>query len=89
MPVCFVIDVPGGTLDKYDQIREALGAPLGEGQIGHVAGSTPNGIRVVDVWDSREAFDRFMQEHLGEQLAAAGFQPEVAEFDVHAAEFRD
>jgi hypothetical protein len=89
MAVCLVITVPGGTLDQYDQVRAGLGEPLGEGQIAHVAGATADGIRVVDVWESRADFDRFVQAKLGEQMARAGFpQPEIAEFEVHDSVYR-
>jgi hypothetical protein len=30
-----------------------------EGILSHVAGQTENGFRVVDVWESKEACDRF------------------------------
>jgi hypothetical protein len=89
MAVCLVINVPGGTLEQYNQVRGALSAPLGEGQISHVAGATADGICVVDVWESRAAFDRFMAEEIGEQLARAGVpQPQISEFEVHASEYR-
>jgi hypothetical protein len=87
MAICLVINIPGATLEQYDQVRSAVGDPLGEGQLWHVAGATPDGICVVDVWKSRADFDRFMQEKLGEQLARAGVpQPEILEFEVHATE---
>ena len=90
MAVCLVINVPQATLEQYDEVRRGLGEPLGDGQISHVAGATPDGICVVDVWESRGDFDRFMQEKLGEQLARAGFAqpPQIAEFEVHASERR-
>ena len=90
MAVCLIVNVPGATLEQYDQVREALVDPLGEGQISHVAGATEDGICVVDVWESREHFDRFMQERLGEQLARVGFpEPQITEFSVHSSERRD
>jgi hypothetical protein len=89
MAVCLVISIPGGTLDQYDQVRRALGEPLGDGQISHVAGATPDGFCVVDVWESREDFDRFMREKVGEQLDRAGVPPpQIVEFQVHASEHR-
>jgi hypothetical protein len=89
MAVCLVISVPGSTLEQYDEVRRALGDPLGDGQISHVAGATESGFCVVDVWESRADFDRFVQERLGEQMARAGMQdPQIAEFEVHASEQR-
>jgi hypothetical protein len=48
------------------------------GLLVHVAGQGPNGFRVVDVWESEEAFRRF-GEKLMPILKAAGVegQPEV------------
>jgi hypothetical protein len=90
MAVCLVINIPGGTLEQYDEVRRAVVEPLGEGQVSHVAGATQNGFCVVDVWESREHFDRFMEERLGEQLGRAGVpQPQITEFEVHASERRD
>jgi hypothetical protein len=88
--VCLIVNIPGATLEQYDQIREAIGDPLGEGQISHVAGATDAGMCVVDVWESRADFDRFMQERLGEQFARVGFsgQPQITEFEVHSSESR-
>ena len=90
MAVCLIVTVPGGTLDQYDAVRSALSGPLGEGQISHVAGATSDGLCVVDVWESRADFDRFLEAQLGEQLAREGVpQPEIVEFEVHASERRD
>ncbi len=88
--VCLVINIPEATLQQYDQVREAVSDPLGEGQISHLAGATSDGICVVDVWESRADFDRFMAERLGEQLGRFGFpEPQIAEFEVDASERRD
>jgi hypothetical protein len=88
MAVCLVINVPGATLEQYDEVRRAID-PLGEGQTWHVAGATADGICVVDVWNSREDFDRFLQQQLGEELQRAGIpEPQITEFEVHATEHR-
>lgn len=89
MAVCLIINIPGGTLQQYDEVRAAIGDPLGDGQISHVAGATDDGFCVVDVWDSRADFDRFMQEQLAGPLGRAGVpQPQITEFPVHASEQR-
>jgi heme-degrading monooxygenase HmoA len=77
--------VPGGTVEQYEQVNEALGiegddtAP--EGLVLHVAGDTEDGFLIVDVWESEEALNRFFEQGAGAALAAAG-APE-AERDVH------
>jgi hypothetical protein len=89
MSICLIVRVPGATLEQYDQVRDGLNRALEDGQISHVAGATDDGLCVVDVWESRAHFDRFMQERLGEQLQRAGFgQPEITEFPVHSSESR-
>jgi len=85
MPVFLLINIPGATIEQYDQVDEGIGEPrLGEGQTYHVAGKTEDGLCVVDVWESREHFDRFLDERLGEQLQRAGVpQPEITEVPIH------
>ncbi len=85
MPVFLFIKVPGATTEQYDDLERGLGEPrLGEGQTYHVAGTTEDGLCVVDVWESREHFDRFLAERLGEQLQRVGVQqPEITEVKIH------
>lgn len=70
MPVVAVFQGPTLTQDIYERSvqrltngqkdqMEALGDWPVEGLLAHVAGQGANGFRVVDVWDSEEAFDRF------------------------------
>ena len=43
-----------------------------------------DGIRVVDVWTSREAFDRTLTGEFAEQAEALNFpEPEISFYDVH------
>jgi hypothetical protein len=51
-----------------------------DGQLRHFAGPTPDGFRVIDVWDSREAFVRFEREVLA-PLGFAGTRR--VEFPIH------
>jgi len=88
MAVAIVLDLNGGTLDQYDQVVERMGlTPGGSGPPGapfHWVAKTDDGIRVVDVWESREAFDRFAQEQIGPQTQAVGMsQPSMDFHDVH------
>jgi len=87
MAVCLVIDVPGGRLDQYDAVMRKLGesgGTLGEGQTFHAAGPSDDGFTVIDVWNSREDFDRFIQGRLGEAIQEAGVpQPQIREIPVH------
>jgi len=82
MPIAHIIDMPQAGVREYEQAF-ALIHPDGAwpvGQLDHIAGPTPEGFRVIDVWESQEAFDRFERDVL-EPLGFAG-QPRV-EFPVH------
>ena len=75
MPVVVVHQGPSLTQDKYEEaVRrltdgksrlESLADWPAEGILFHTAGQGENGFRVVDVWESEEAFGRF-----GEVLGA-------------------
>lgn len=86
MPVVAVFE--GLTQDQYEQsVKELTGSksrmestsdwPV-DGLLAHVAGQGEGGFRVVDVWDSEEAFQRF-GETLVPILQTLGVdaQPEV------------
>jgi hypothetical protein len=52
--------------DIYDAVQEKLGlqGDPPEGLIVHTAGTDAGQFRVIDVWESREAHDRFRDERL-------------------------
>jgi hypothetical protein len=82
MPIVHIIDMPGADVSAYDQAFAAIhpGGAWPEGQLEHIAGPVEGGFRVIDVWESREAFDRFEAAIL-EPLGFAGIPR--AEFPVH------
>lgn len=78
----------GITQEQYDAMR-----PIAQwendhpdGAIFHVAYFTDGGINVVDVWESPQQFDRFMEERLGRAIQEVGAQgePQIQWFDAHA-----
>jgi len=79
----------GATTDQYDQIRERMGLTPGgatpPGALFHWVAETDDGLRIVDVWESREAFEQFAQEKIGPYSAEAGItDPPAMEFyDIH------
>lgn len=86
MAIGILIEIPGGTQRQYDQVMQKLqlGGKPAPGGLYHVAGPMDGGWRVVDVWESKEAFDAFFQAKLQQALKEAGvppFQPKV--FPVH------
>lgn len=46
---------------------------------------TDSGLRVIDVWESREQFDEFAQEQIGPFSQQVGItsQPTIQFFEVH------
>ena len=89
MAVAIVMDWgDGATLDQYDQVVDKMGfEPNGVGAPGgqfHWAAKTDDGIRVCDVWDSREQFEAFAQEQIGPLTAEAGLgEPQMTVYEVH------
>ena len=56
-----------------------------EGMLLHTAGPKPGGRRVFDVWESKEAFDRFAQERLMPAVRQAGVtsEPQPQPYEVY------
>jgi hypothetical protein len=84
MAIGLLFEIPGMTQEQYDGALQAggLADSLPSGQILHVAGPMEGGWRVTDVWETREAFDRFAEEVLAPSMG--GQAPQPTEFEVHA-----
>ena len=67
MSYAFVKDV-AATWERYQRFAEAI-SPTPPGLIVHVAGPTDEGYRIIEVWESREAWLRFSGEALGATVA--------------------
>ncbi len=80
---------PGMTVEQYDDVVNRMGfEPRGAGGPGllfHWVTKTDDGIRVTDVWETQEDFDKFAEEKIGPITQAVGIQgqPETTYFDVH------
>ena len=89
MAVAVQLDFEGATLEQYDAVCQKMGlTPRGagpKGAISHFATMTDSGLRVVDVWESREQFDTFAQEQIGPFSQEVGIpsQPTIQFFEVH------
>jgi hypothetical protein len=85
MAVAITMDFAGGTLEQYDRVMELMeldGTP--PGALFHWVASTGDGIRVVDVWETQEQFDRFAAEKIGPTSAQVGIDPPtMAVHEVH------
>ncbi len=50
--------------ETYERLAAALGDAVPDGLIVHVAGPTDSGFRIIEVWESQEAWERFRSERL-------------------------
>ena len=89
MPVAVEMNFRGATLDQYDQVIKKMGltpgGPVPPGAISHWVAKTEDGIRVVDVWETKEGFEHFAETQIGPYTREAGFEeaPETRFYDVH------
>jgi hypothetical protein len=80
MAVALVLSFKDRTRADYDAVNAKLDfdtkTAAGEwptGLLSHAAGTREDGnLCVIEIWESREAQGRFMQDQLGPALAAAG-----------------
>jgi hypothetical protein len=73
--VMVIIEAPGVTVEQYDQVNEAMGVSRvadAPGLISHVAGETDDGLLAVDIWESAEAFEGFVEGRLMPAFQQAG-----------------
>ena len=92
MAVILVHQGPTVTQERYDDVvRRMMGKDHAEspsdwpveGLLVHAAGEGPNGFRIVDVWESEEACNRF-GEVLGPHLEDAGITDQPELYEAHA-----
>ena len=65
-----IVEDVAASWEHYQRFAEALSGPPPPGLIVHAAGPTDEGFRIVGVWESEEAWQRFLAERLGEDAAA-------------------
>jgi len=92
MSVVLIHQGPSLTQKTYEEIvRKLTDGETGlkspsdwpvEGLLMHVAGQSPQGFRVVDVWQSREACDRF-GEFLAPILQEVGVDAQPETYEAH------
>jgi hypothetical protein len=89
MAIAVQMDFTGATLEQYDQVIEKMGltphGPGAPGGISHWVAKTEDGIRVVDVWETKEQFERFAQDQIVPYAREAGVpgEPRLEFFEVH------
>lgn len=63
--------------EHYGRFAEALAGPTPAGLVLHAAGPTDEGFRIVAVWESEQAWERFRTERIGPDLGAGAQVPPV------------
>lgn len=93
MAVAVIVEIAGGTAEQYDAIMAEmkLGTWPPPHNISHLAGPYDGGWRVVDVWDSAEAFDAFAREQIMPLTQKHGMtgQPQITVWPIHNQESRN
>ena len=98
MTIGIIMEFDGFKPENYDAVSRRINWPekWPDGLTFHVAGPTNGGMRLVEIWDSRDQFDRWMaetiqpaiQEVTAEHRRAAGPPPRFTEFAIHRQEAR-
>jgi hypothetical protein len=88
MTYAFVQDI-ASSWEQYERVAAGLTDPTPDGLILHLAGPTDEGFRIIAVWDSEEAWQRFQAQRLRPAIAALGgpARPEPTFRDLHANHF--
>jgi len=87
MATAMLMNWSGVTLEQYDACIRRLGVEgsPAPGIFLHVAGPTADGVRILELWDTREGFERFLRDRLLPTARDIGFEgePNVEFYPVH------
>jgi quinol monooxygenase YgiN len=85
--VIVIAEVPDAGTDVYDQVRDEIpGHDENHPSVSHAAAITDDGLLIVDVWESEEAFGRYAGEKVapaGEKAGMTGFEPRFVKVHGH------
>jgi quinol monooxygenase YgiN len=85
MAIGLLFDGPGVTQDQYYQVFNEVtdnGTRKVPGMLSHHAGPIDGGFCVIETWESQEALQDFVEQHLGKAIAAAGIETQPKIFEV-------
>ena len=89
MPYARLAMFPEGTTQQHEAIVEGLGDSHtnARGRLVFAAGETPEGFHIIQIWETREQLDQWVQDNLGKAMAAAGSRgykhpPVITDFEV-------
>jgi hypothetical protein len=78
----------GATPDQYDRMRDKLDweNDVPDGAVQHVVWFDGGGMNIVDVWESEDTFNAFIQNHVMPAVQELGIpgQPDVQIDQAHA-----
>jgi hypothetical protein len=81
MAVAIDLDFDGGTLEQYDEVARLMdyepGGAAPPGCLFHWGTLTDRGLRITDVWETKEQFEQYAKEAIGTVLGA-GWHPRTA-----------
>ena len=91
MVIARMFEGKGWTAAQYDELISKLVADLGldpgqsaPGVLFHWSAATDDGMRAVDVYESREVADRLVGDHIGPIAGSLGLPlPDITELEVH------
>ena len=94
MAIGMLLTWSGFTKEQYEKVVDILDLAKKPqpGMIFHCAGQASGGWRVFDIWESQEAYDRFMRDRLGPAFKTAGIQgsgPNPEFFPIHNIQVSD
>jgi hypothetical protein len=89
MAVALRLDFTKFGLDDYDAVCKALNFPAEwpDGLLVHGSTEVDGRLRVLDMWESRQQFDRFVQSRLqdamGQAVGDRAEAPQITEMELH------
>ena len=95
MPVCLILDFPELSVADRDAVAKEINWPTEwqDGCYAHGAGNHNGGLRVVELWESRDHWEKFLQERLqrgiGEALGERARPPQITEVELERFELQD
>jgi hypothetical protein len=79
-----VQDMPAVTAEEYALVEKHLGPDRPPGLVSHVSGPMENGWRIINIWETEDAFRLFQSQRL---LRAAGLAAQEGLDATKAARF--
>ena len=77
MAILAMAKIPGGTHEMYEQVNDLMGITPDNpppGLVQHLALDIDDGMKVIDVWESADAFTSFIESN-ADKFQAAGIPP--------------